>query len=73
MVTVKQLSLFDYVPPVRINTNPRPARHLIHPPKHNTADFNDYEKFVEKFKVKKTTDDCYTPKHVFDYILQCKN
>ncbi len=23
--------------------------------------FNDYDGFVEKFKPKKTTDDCYTP------------
>lgn len=23
--------------------------------------FEDYEGFVEKFKTKKTTDDCYTP------------
>lgn len=23
--------------------------------------FNDYEGFVDKFKPKKTTDDCYTP------------
>jgi len=70
MVTVKQLSLFDYVPPVRINTNRRPARHLIQPPKHNTETFIDYESFVEKFTIKKTTDDCYTPKHVFDYVLK---
>lgn len=25
------------------------------------ATFNDYDGFVEKFKPKKTTDDCYTP------------
>lgn len=35
-------------------------------------DFNDYEGFVEKFKPKKTTDDCYTPepiyKAVHDYV-----
>jgi len=31
---------------------------------------NDYEGFVDKFKIKKTTDDCYTPQPVFDYILQ---
>ena len=30
---------------------------------------NDYEGFVEKFKPKKTTDDCYTPKPVYDAIL----
>ena len=27
--------------------------------------FNDYEGFVEKFKPKKTTDDCYTPDNVY--------
>ena len=32
--------------------------------------FNDYEGFVEKFKPKKTTDDCYTPKEVYDVILE---
>lgn len=28
-----------------------------------------YEQFVEKFKPKKTTDDCYTPEDVFNVIL----
>lgn len=28
-----------------------------------------YEEFVEKFKPKKTTDDCYTPPDVYDIIL----
>lgn len=32
--------------------------------------FNDYEGFVEKFKPKKTTDDCYTPQAVYDVILE---
>ena len=27
-----------------------------------------YEEFVEKFKVKRTTDDCYTPKAVYDAV-----
>lgn len=30
--------------------------------------FNDYEGFTEKFKPKKTTDDCYTPQAVYDVI-----
>lgn len=30
----------------------------------------DYDEFVEKFKPKKTTDDCYTPKEVYDVVLQ---
>lgn len=32
-------------------------------------DFNDYDKFVEKFKPKKTTDDCYTPPNVYEATL----
>lgn len=31
---------------------------------------NDYEGFVEKFKPKKTTDDCYTPPLVYDAVLR---
>ena len=30
--------------------------------------FEDYEGFVEKFKPKKTTDDCYTPPLVYDSV-----
>ena len=30
--------------------------------------FDDYEKFVDKFKPQKTTDDCYTPPIVYDAI-----
>ena len=30
--------------------------------------FNDYDEFVEKFKPKKTTDDCYTPKVVYNTV-----
>lgn len=30
---------------------------------------NDYEGFTEKFKPKKTTDDCYTPPAVYDAVL----
>ena len=31
--------------------------------------FEDYDGFVEKFKPKKTTDDCYTPTLVFDAVV----
>lgn len=31
--------------------------------------FQDYEGFVEKFKPKKTTDDCYTPEDVYQLVL----
>ena len=36
----------------------------------NKEIFNDYDGFVEKFKPKKTTDDCYTPPAVYDAVLQ---
>ena len=33
------------------------------------AVFEDYDGFVEKFKPKKTTDDCYTPQPIYDVVL----
>jgi hypothetical protein len=35
--------------------------------------FTDHDGFVEKFETKKTTDDCYTPKEVFDIVLNYVN
>lgn len=39
--------------------------------------FDDYDGFLEKFEVKKTTDDCYTPKTVYkaviDYVAERTN
>lgn len=32
--------------------------------------FNDYEGFLEKFKPKKTTDDCYTPEGVYNAVVE---
>lgn len=32
--------------------------------------FGDYQSFVEKFKDKKTTDDCYTPAPVYDAVVK---
>lgn len=29
-----------------------------------------YEQFVEKFKPKRTTDDCYTPPQVYETVLK---
>lgn len=29
---------------------------------------SEYDAFVEKFKPKKTTDDCYTPANVYDAV-----
>ena len=31
---------------------------------------DDYEGFIEKFKPKKTTDDCYTPPLVYDAVKE---
>lgn len=31
--------------------------------------FNNYEKFITKFKAAKTTDDCYTPQAIYDAIV----
>lgn len=39
----------------------------------NVEKFNNYEAFVEKFKPKKTTDDCYTPPAVFEAVLAWVN
>ena len=35
--------------------------------------FSDYESFLDKFEIKKTTDDCYTPKDVMDIIINYVN
>lgn len=35
----------------------------------NTEENKEYQNFVEKFKPKKTTDDCYTPPNVYDVVL----
>ena len=45
--------------------------HVDNPPasKSRQNEFEDYDGFVEKFKPKKTTDDCYTPPAVYDAIL----
>ena len=34
----------------------------------NLEGFTQYDDFVEKFKPKKTTDDCYTPPEVFEAV-----
>jgi hypothetical protein len=39
----------------------------------NKTLFTDYDGFVEKFKPKKTTDDCYTPTDVMDLIINYVN
>ena len=55
----EQLHLFDDT-----DLQPKPKK------KGKTAeDFADYNGFVEKFKPKKTTDDCYTPVEVYKAVL----
>lgn len=39
----------------------------------NNEKFNDYDGFVEKFKPKRTTDDCYTPPNVYDEVVRYVN
>lgn len=34
------------------------------------ADAQKYQQFVDKFKPKKTTDDCYTPPEIYDALAQ---
>lgn len=36
----------------------------------NIEENKEYKTFVEKFKPKKTTDDCYTPPEVYEVVLQ---
>lgn len=35
-----------------------------------SEEFHDYYRFVEKFKPRKTTDDCYTPPNIYDCVLE---
>ena len=42
-------------------------RHMV-ATSHKKELFEDYEGFVEKFKPKKTTDDCYTPPEIYDVV-----
>lgn len=37
--------------------------------KKNAIETPEYKQFVEKFKPKKTTDDCYTPSYIYDALL----
>ena len=50
---ITQLSLFDDLPAKE----------------YNTTEGDEYAAFVEKFKSKKTTDDCYTPPEVYDAVV----
>jgi hypothetical protein len=57
-IGIKQLSLF-YDEEIEIV-----------PVKKSRNIFEDYDGFVEKFKPKKTTDDCFTPPDVYDCVLR---
>ena len=46
---------------------------LITKAKAPTNLFSDYDGFLEKFELKKTTDDCYTPKEAMDIIVNYVN
>ena len=56
----RQLTLFDFEEHDHQERAERRTRAEI---------FQGYEAFVEKFKPKKTTDDCYTPQAVYDAVL----
>ena len=43
--------------------------HFVERKRENGTLFDDYDGFIEKFEVKKTTDDCYTPKAVYKAVL----
>ena len=34
----------------------------------NTKENEEYQAFVDKFKPKKTTDDCYTPPNIYEAV-----
>ena len=55
---MQQLTLWDDVSRLETNVSSLPR----------AKKFEDYEAFVEKFKPKKTTDDCYTPDNVYDAV-----
>ena len=38
--------------------------------KESAVETEEYKKFTEKFKPKKTTDDCYTPPHIYNAVLR---
>ena len=37
---------------------------------HKGVFMQDYDEFVNKFKPKKTTDDCYTPPAIYEAVLR---
>lgn len=59
----KQLSLLDLE---GVDYTPTPDDNAPHLTREQV--FGDYNGFVEKFKGKRTTDDCYTPDDVYDVV-----
>ena len=57
---MQQLTFFDGV----VNDAPQCR------PCDGKVDKSDYDAFVEKFKTKKTTDDCYTPPNVYEAVAE---
>ena len=47
---------------------PGQAAHADSPDDPGSADDSEYQAFVDKFKPKKTTDDCYTPEPVYEAV-----
>lgn len=56
MAQYKQLNIFGELEDIQ------PAR--------KKSKKDDYDSFVDKFKTKKTTDDCYTPPNVYEAVLK---
>ena len=46
-----------------------PRRDTVMARKSRREIHEDYDGFMEKFKPRKTTDDCYTPQPVYDAVL----
>jgi hypothetical protein len=57
----KQVDLFGNEVVCEVPPPPQPKTKTL---------FNDYEGFVDKFEIKKTTDDCYTPPDIYKLILK---
>ena len=63
---MKQLSLFS-----EEETRPEVRRPKRNGGSQNSIVFNDYDSFIAKFSDNpKTTDDCYTPKDVYEAVVK---
>ena len=57
MAEYKQMTIFGELEDIDIEKKGKRAK-----------TFEDYEGFVKKFEVKKTTDDCYTPPMIYEIV-----